>query len=74
MKRLFAALFSRLRSSVCIPTWAVDVQMGFDGNLVFEPAEVSVAAGEPIHFVNNMSPLTTSSLRTTPNCHMTVWL
>ena len=41
---------------VVAPSWAIDVQMGFDGNLVFEPSEVSVAVGEPIHFVNNMLP------------------
>ena len=47
---LFASLFFAL------PAWAVDVQMGYDGNLVFEPAEVSIAAGESVHFVNNMLP------------------
>ena len=35
---LFASLFFAL------PAFAVDVQMGYDGNLVFEPAEVSIAA------------------------------
>ena len=33
-----------------------DVMMGADGNLVFEPAEVTIAAGESIHFINNMLP------------------
>ena len=47
---LFATLFFAL------PSWAVDVQMGANGNLVFEPAEVSIAAGESVHFVNNMLP------------------
>ena len=57
MKRFFVALFALFCTLLfASPTWAVDVQMGFDGNLVFEPAEVSVAAGEPIHFVNNMLP------------------
>ena len=28
--------------------------MGADGNLVFEPAEITIAAGESVHFVNNM--------------------
>ena len=36
---------------LALPAWAADVQMGYDGGLVFEPAEVSVAAGEPIHFM-----------------------
>ena len=41
---------------LALPAWAADVQMGYDGGLVFEPAEVSVAAGEPIHFINNVLP------------------
>tara|TARA_B100002019_G_scaffold144779_1_gene124861 strand:- start:1105 stop:1449 length:345 start_codon:yes stop_codon:yes gene_type:complete len=36
--------------------YAVDVQMGANGNLVFEPAEVTISAGESVHFVNNMLP------------------
>ena len=47
---LFATLFFAL------PAWAVDVQMGANGNLVFEPAEVSINAGESVHFINNMLP------------------
>ena len=39
-----------------VPAWAVDVQMGFDGNLVFEPSEITINAGESVHFVNNMLP------------------
>ena len=38
------------------PAWAVDVQMGYDGNLVFEPNEITIKAGETIHFVNGMLP------------------
>tara|TARA_B100000927_G_scaffold252310_1_gene217538 strand:- start:344 stop:670 length:327 start_codon:yes stop_codon:yes gene_type:complete len=38
------------------PAFAVDVQMGYDGNLVFEPAEVTISVGESVHFVNNMLP------------------
>ena len=34
--------------------WAVDVQMGSGGNLVFDP-EVTISAGESVHFVNNIS-------------------
>ena len=36
--------------------WAVDVQMGYEGNLVFEPSEVTIAYGESVHFVNNIAP------------------
>ena len=32
------------------------VMMGADGNLVFDPAEVTISAGESVHFVNNMLP------------------
>ena len=46
----FAAVF------IAFPAWAVDVQMGFDGNLVFEPSEITINAGESVHFVNNMLP------------------
>ena len=57
MKRIaFALLGLVMFFCVVAPSWAIDVQMGFGGNLVFEPSEVSVAAGEPIHFVNNMLP------------------
>ena len=38
------------------PAWAVDVQMGSNGNLVFDPAEVTISAGDSVHFVNNMLP------------------
>ena len=47
---LFASLF------LALPAWAVDVQMGSGGNLVFEPAEVTISAGESVHFINNMLP------------------
>ena len=30
--------------------------MGSGGNLVFDPAEVTIKAGESIHFVNGMLP------------------
>ena len=39
-----------------VPAWAVEVQMGFDGNLVFEPSEITINAGESVHFNNNMLP------------------
>ena len=39
-----------------VPVWAVDVQMGYDGSLVFEPSEVTISEGESVHFINNMLP------------------
>ena len=38
------------------PVWAVDVKMGSNGNLIFEPNEISIEAGETLHFVNGMLP------------------
>ena len=52
--KFFFALVATL--FFALPAWAVDVQMGANGNLVFEPAEVSIAAGESVHFINNMLP------------------
>ena len=53
MKFFFALLATLFLAT---PAWAVDVMMGADGNLVFEPAEVSISSGESVHFVNNMLP------------------
>ena len=47
---LFASLF------LALPAWAVDVQMGANGNLVFDPAEVTISAGDSVRFINNMLP------------------
>ena len=52
--KLLIALFATL--FLAAPVWAVDVQMGANGNLVFDPAEVTISAGESVHFVNNMLP------------------
>jgi plastocyanin len=41
---------------LALPAWAVDVQMGNNGQLVFEPSEISISAGDSIHFVNNVLP------------------
>lgn len=41
---------------LALPAYALDVQMGFDGNLVFEPSELTISAGDSVHFVNNMLP------------------
>jgi plastocyanin len=53
MKFFFALLATLFLAT---PAWAVDVMMGANGNLVFEPAEVTISAGESVHFVNNMLP------------------
>ena len=55
MKFLFA-LASVVFLFFSSPAFALDVMMGANGNLVFEPAEVSIAAGESVHFINNMLP------------------
>ena len=47
---LFASLF------FAMPSWALDITMGSNGNLVFEPSEVTIAAGDTVHFVNGMLP------------------
>ena len=41
---------------IALPAWAVDVTMGSNGNLVFDPAEISISAGDTVHFVNGMLP------------------
>ena len=53
MKFFFALLASFFFAT---PVWAVDVMMGHDMNLAFEPAEVTIKAGESIHFINNQLP------------------
>ena len=53
MKFIFAFIATLF---FAVPAWAVDVQMGSNGNLVFDPAEVTISAGESVHFVNNMLP------------------
>ena len=53
MKFLFALLATLFLAA---PAWAVDVQMGSGGNLIFDPADVTISAGESVHFVNNMLP------------------
>ena len=41
MKFFFALLATLFLAA---PAWAVDVMMGADGNLVFEPSEVTISA------------------------------
>ena len=53
MKFIFALIATIFFAA---PAWAVDVQMGYDGNLIFEPSDVTISAGDSVHFVNNMLP------------------
>tara|TARA_B100000927_G_scaffold291413_1_gene293491 strand:- start:2746 stop:3069 length:324 start_codon:yes stop_codon:yes gene_type:complete len=46
----FATLF------LALPVFAVDINMGDDGKLVFQPSEVTISAGETVHFLNTMLP------------------
>ena len=57
MKAFLSACFSLLAVVfLAAPAFAVDVQMGYNGNLIFEPSEINISAGESVHFVNNMLP------------------
>jgi len=53
MRFLFALLATLFLAS---PAWAIDVTMGSGGNLIFDPSDVTINAGDTIHFVNNMLP------------------
>jgi len=53
MKAFFAFLAVMF---LALPAWAIDVTMGSGGNLVFEPSEILVSAGDTVHFVNGMLP------------------
>ena len=53
MRFLFALLATLFLAA---PAWAIDVSMGSGGNLIFEPSDVTINAGETVHFVNNMLP------------------
>jgi plastocyanin len=41
---------------LAVPAWAVDVTMGSGGNLVFEPSEITISAGDTVHFINEALP------------------
>tara|TARA_B100001113_G_scaffold184612_2_gene151339 strand:+ start:665 stop:1024 length:360 start_codon:yes stop_codon:yes gene_type:complete len=57
MSRLTVMLTSLFLSmTLAAKAYAVDIQMGYEGNLVFEPSEVSVAAGDTVTFINNALP------------------
>ena len=53
MKFLFAIAITML---FALPSWAVDVSMGAGGNLVFEPNEITISAGDTVHFINEALP------------------
>ena len=57
MSRLTIMLSSLFLSfALAAQAYAVEIQMGYDGNLVFEPYEVTVNAGDTVTFVNNALP------------------
>tara|TARA_R110000851_G_scaffold49554_1_gene119226 strand:+ start:221 stop:544 length:324 start_codon:yes stop_codon:yes gene_type:complete len=53
MRFLFALLATLFLAG---PAWAIDVSMGSGGNLIFEPSDVTINAGDTVHFVNDMLP------------------
>ena len=53
MKYFFALLITLFFAA---PAWAVDVTMGAGGNLVFEPSEITISAGDTVHFINEALP------------------
>jgi len=53
MKFIFALLATLFLAA---PAWAIDVSMGSGGNLIFEPSDVTINAGDTVHFVNDMLP------------------
>ena len=57
MSRLTIMLTSLFLSmSLAAQAYAAEIQMGYEGNLVFEPNELTVNAGETVTFVNNALP------------------
>ncbi len=57
MSRLTIMLTSLFLSmTLAAKAYAVDIQMGAGGNLVFEPSEVTVQAGDTVTFVNGDLP------------------
>ena len=51
---MVTALF--LSMTLAAQAYAADIQMGYEGNLVFEPSELTVNAGDTVTFVNNALP------------------
>ena len=53
MKFVFALLATLF---FALPAWAVDVSMGANGNLAFSPNELTISAGDTVHFINESLP------------------
>jgi len=53
MKFVFALIATLF---LALPAWAVDVTMGSNGNLVFEPNDITISAGDTVHFMNESLP------------------
>ena len=57
MSRLTIMMTSLFLSmTLAAQAYAADIQMGYEGNLVFEPNEVTIDAGETVTFINNALP------------------
>ena len=57
MSRITIMLTSLFLSfSLASTAYAAEIQMGYNGNLVFEPNEVTVDAGDTVTFINNALP------------------
>ena len=54
MSRLTIMMTSLFLSmTLAAQAYAAEIQIGYEGNLVFEPNEVTVNAGDTVTFVNN---------------------
>ena len=53
MKFLFTLIATLF---LALPAWAVDVTMGSNGNLVFAPNDITISAGDTVHFINEALP------------------
>ena len=59
MKVIRAAIIALVASVIFfLPkmAYAIDVSMGSGGNLIFEPSDGTINAGDTVHFVNDMLP------------------
>ena len=59
MKFISALIVATLASMIIfLPgvAYAVDITMGSNGNLIFDPDNINITAGETLHFINGMLP------------------
>ena len=57
MSRLTIMMTSLFLSmTLAAQAYAAEIQMGYEGNLVFEPNEVTIDAGDTVTFINNALP------------------